>query len=156
MLPTALPPAVGVLAVAGFAALMFLMVLVNNLFARKMSGWSDIARRFPMTNIHDVSNIYKRKSGYFGNMSCSRGLTIRVAHEGVCLLPSFARRIPCLIPWSNIRNVSVSGTSLLLTVEYERPFQFSLPTEALPTLRAKLSPESFGKAVSPFDVSTGT
>jgi hypothetical protein len=151
MLSTTLPPALSVLVILGFAGLMFVIVLAGNLFARKMSGWRDIVGRFPMTDIHDAGDIYKRKSGVFGSMSCSRGLTIRIAHEGVCIYPSFARRNPCLIPWSAIRRISVSDTSLLVVVDYERTFEFFLPAESLPTFEAKLSSELFHKAVSPFE-----
>jgi len=151
MLSTTLPPALSVLVILGFAGLMFAMVLAGNLFARKMSGWKDILGRFPMTDIHDAGDIYSRKSGVFGNMSCSRGLTIRIAHEGVCIYPSFARRNPCLIPWSAIRRISVSDTSLLVVVDYERTFDFFLPAESLPIFQTRLSSELFHESVSPFE-----
>ena len=118
-----------------------------------MSGWKAIAARFPMTDIHDVGDAYKRQSGVVGSISSGgRGFfNIRLAHEGVCLYPSFARRIPCVIPWSGIRKVSVSDSSIFLVVDYERPLEFFLPAEALPAVKAKLSPELFHQAVSPFE-----
>lgn len=149
MFSNALHPALGVLVVFGFAGLMVAMVWVCNLFARSMSGWADIVRQFPMTNISDAGVVYKRKSGVFGSMSYSRGLTVRIAHGGLCIYPSFARRNPCLIPWSAIRQVSVSDTSLLVVVNFERRFELFLPAESLPTFQAKLSSELFQTAGDP-------
>jgi hypothetical protein len=148
-----LPPALSVLAILGFAALIWATYLVGNVVARKMSGWKAVSERFPMRDINPTGDSFKNGSGVIGNIgSGKRGsFDIRIAQEGVCIYPSFARRSPCLILWSAIRRVSVSDTSLLVTVDYERPFQFFLPARLLPTLQAKLSLELFHKAVSPFE-----
>jgi len=81
-----------------------------------------------MTDIHDAGDIYKRQNGGVGSIGYGRRgfFNIRLAHEGVCLYPSFARRMPCLIPWSSIGKVSVSDTSVFLVIAYERPLEFSL------------------------------
>lgn len=144
------------LAISGLAAMALIMILFSNLVARQMSGWSAIARRFPMTAIHDAGDTYKKRNGIIGGIGLGRRgfLNIRLAQEGVCLYPSFARHVPCLIPWSAIRRVSVSEPNLALTVEYERSFEFFLPAGALSSLKGKLSPELFHKAGAPFEAAT--
>src|SRR5579862_4523652 len=104
VLATTLPPAIGILVISGFAALVVISVLANNRSFRKMSGWETIVRHFPMTALHEVGNTYKNESAYFGNLN-TRNLTVRLADEGLCLMPWFARRDPCLIPWPAIRRV---------------------------------------------------
>jgi len=68
----------------------------------------------------------------------------------VCVYPFFARRNPCLVPWSAIRRVSISDSSLHIVVDYDRSFEFFLPVEVLPAFQAKLAPQLFHHAVSPF------
>jgi len=127
------------------------MVLANNKISLKLSGWKAITGRFPMTDTHEMSDTYKRRTGVVGGISGRRGfLNIRLADEGVCIFPFFARRRPCFVPWSRIRKVSVGDFSLLLAVDYEQPFEFSLPTEVLPAIRAKLSQQVFHRAADPF------
>jgi hypothetical protein len=46
--------------------------------------------------------------------------------------------------------VTVSDTSLQVAVVYEGSFEFFLPTEALPAFQARLAPQVFHHAVSPF------
>lgn len=132
---------------------MFIMMWASKVFARKMGGWKVVTERFPMRDINLTGDSYRKQSGVVGNIgSGGRGFfDIRLAQEGVCIFPSFAHRNPCLIPWSAIRRVSVSDTSLLVVVDYERTFEFFLPAESLPTFQAKLSSELFHKAVSPFE-----
>jgi hypothetical protein len=148
---TTLPPAQAVLAVLGFVAVGVLLWLFVKLFSRKMSGWAAILKRFPMRGSKLIGEEYRKQSGTFGNMGDSWHLTLRITQEGVIVCPSFARRKPCLVPWSDIRSVAVGDSTLLVTVDYERPFQFFLPATLLPTLQAKLHSELFHKAVSPFE-----
>ena len=150
---TPLPPAQSLLVVLGFAALIGLLFLVVKVVSLKMGGWKEIAERFPMRDVNFTGDSFKKQEGNVGDIGSSRrGLfDIRLATEGVCVYPFFARRNPCLIPWSAIRRVSVSDTSLLVVVGYERTFEFFLPAESLAALQANISLSLFHKAVSPLE-----
>jgi hypothetical protein len=152
LLAHALPPAMSLLVLLGFGALVGLLFLVVKLVSVKMSGWKSVAERFPMRTVHLTGGIYRGQDGVIGNIGSGRRgfLDIHMAEEGLCVYPAFSRRSPCFIPWSSIRRVSVSDTSLHVTVSYEESFEFFLPVEVLPMLQARLSPELFHKAVSPF------
>ena len=147
------PQLKSILFISGVAAVLFAFFTGINLLLRKLSGWKAIVERFPMTDFHDAGETYKKQDGVVGNLGSGRRgfLNIRLAHEGVCLYPFFARRNPCLIPWSSIRSVSVSDSSICLVVNYERPLKFFLPADALPVVKAKLSPELFHQAVTPLE-----
>jgi len=153
MLSSTLPPAMSLLVVLGFGALVGLLFLVVKVVSLKMGGWKGIAERFPMRDVNFTGDSFRKQEGNVGDIGSSgRGLfDIRLATEGICIYPFFARRNPCLVPWSAIRRVSVSDTSLLVVVDYERTFEFFLPAESLPTLQANLSSSLFHKAVSPFE-----
>jgi hypothetical protein len=118
---------------------------------RKLSGWSTIAVQFPMTEVHMVGESYKHRSGDVGNCNYERGFHVHLAQEGLCVYPFFARRIPCLIPWSSIRTVSVSKCVIVLVVDYETPFQISLPAAALDRVRSRVPQERFKDGVSFFE-----
>ncbi len=152
-LANTLPPAQALLAVLGFVALGGLLFLAVRVASLKMSGWKAVIKRFPMRDVGFTGDRYKQQDGVVGNIgSGKRGFfEIRLASEGVCIYPLFARRNPCLISWSAIRRVSISDSCLHVVVDYERPFEFFLPPEALPTFQAKLSSQLFQKAVSPFE-----
>ena len=145
-----LPPAQSLLVVLGFAALIGLMYLAIWLIS--LGGWRGIANQFPMRDVNFTGDSFKKQAGSVGSIqSRGRGLfDIRFAAEGVCIYPFFARRNPCLVPWSAIRRVSVSDSSLHIVVDYERSFEFFLPAEALPIFQAKLTPQLLHQAVSPF------
>ena len=147
---TLIPALRAPLFIIALAALAALLVASGKMLAQKVSGWKAITGRFPMTDIKPTGDAYTGRMAVIGNTSYS-GAAIRIAPQGVCFFPSFARRNPCLIPWSAIRRVSISE-SLHLVVDYERRFEFYLPVEALPALRARLSPQSFHQAASPFAV----
>jgi hypothetical protein len=122
-----------------------------------MGGCKEISERFPMRAVNFIGIRYRNQNGIVGNIQSGgtggRGFfDIQLAQEGIVIYPKFARSNPCLIPWTAIRRVSVSDTSLLVVVDYERTFEFFLPPEVLPTLHAKLSPQLFHKAVSSFEV----
>lgn len=148
-----LPPAQAVLAVLGLFAFIGLILWGVKMISLKMSGWKEIADSYPMGDAIFIGDRYKHQSGAVGNISSGRRgfFDIRLAQEGVCIYPSFARRNPCLIRWFAIRRVSVSDSSLHVVVDCERTFEFFLPIEGLPLFQAKLSPEMFHKAVSPFE-----
>jgi hypothetical protein len=137
--------------VLGFAALIGLMYLAIWLIS--LCGWRGIAKQFPMRDVNFTGDSFKKQEGRAGNItSGGHGLfDIRLAAEGVCVYPFFARRNPCLVPWSAIRRASVSDSSLHIVVDYERSFEFFLPTEALPAFQAKLTPQTLHHAVSPFE-----
>jgi hypothetical protein len=153
MLSHILPPALSLLVILGFAAVVGLLFLVVNTVALKMSGWKKIAERFPMRDAHFTSDSYRKRQGAVGKIgSGKRGFfDIRLAVEGVCVYPLFARRNPCLVPWSAIRRVSISASSLLVVADYERTFEFFLPAESLPALQARLASSLFHNSTSPFE-----
>ena len=151
MIANTLPPAQSLLVVLGFAALIGLMYLA--IWLVSLGGWKGIAKRFPMRDVNFTGDSFKKQAGNVGSFrSSGRGLfDIRLAAEGVCVCPFFARRNPCLVPWSAIRRVSVSNSSLHIVVDYARSFEFFLPAEALPAFYAKLTPQLFHHAASPFE-----
>jgi hypothetical protein len=162
MFANTLPPALSLLVLLGFGALVGLLFLVVKLVSLKMSGWKSVVERFPMRTVHFIGGIYRKQDGVIGDIGTgsqpgARGFfDIHIAEEGLCIYLAFSRRSPCFIPWSSIRRVSVSDTSLFVTVSYERSFEFFLPVEVLPILQAKLSSELFQKAVSPFEAARKT
>jgi hypothetical protein len=151
MIANTLPPAQAILVVLGFAALIGLMYLA--IWLVSVAGWKKIAKRFPMRAVSFTGDSFTKQGGRAGNISSKgRGLfDIRLAVEGVCVYPFFARRNPCLVPWSAIRRVSVSDSSLHLVLDSEQSFEFFLPAAALPALQARLAPQLFHQGVSPFD-----
>ena len=151
MIANTLPPAQALLVVLGFAALIGLMYLA--IWLVSLGSWKGIAKQFPMRDVSFTGDSFKKQEGNVGDIGSSgRGLfDIRLATEGIGIYPFFARRNPCLVPWSAIRRVSVSDTNLLVVVDFERTFEFFLPAESLPTFQSKLSSSLFHKAVSPFE-----
>jgi hypothetical protein len=150
MLSSALPPALNSLVILGLVTVIGLLFLIVKVVSMKPRAWKGIAERFPMRDVNYTSDSFKKQAGNVGDIG-SGGRTlfdIRLATEGVCVYPAFARRNPCLIPWSAIRRVSVTDARLLVVINYERTFEFFLPIEALPTFQARLSPQLFQKAAS--------
>ena len=153
MIANTLPSAQALLVVLGFGGLIGLLFLVVKLVSLKMSGWQAIAERFPMRDVSFTGDSFKKQDGVVGGIGSGRRgfFNIRLASEGVCIYPLFARRNPCLIPWSAIRRVSVADSSFHVVVDFERPFEFFLPAEVLPVFQTRLSPQLFHKAASPFE-----
>ncbi len=147
-----LPPAQALLVVLGFGALIGLMYLA--IWLVSLNSWKGITKRFPMRGVNFTGDSFRKQEGRAGSISSrGRGLfDIRLAAEGVCVYPFFARRYPCLVPWSAIRRVSVSDSSLHVVLDCEQSFEFFLPSEALPGLQAKLPPQLFHQAGSPFAI----
>lgn len=123
---------------------------ILNLVSRKLSGWGQVLTQFPMVEVHPLGREYKRQSGEIGRCRYDGAFTLRLAHEGVCVYPNFARHAPCLVPWASIQNVDVSNRCIFLFVRYERAMQLVLPADALQEVRAYVPPESFHEAVSVF------
>jgi hypothetical protein len=139
------------LAIIGFGALVLLMIFGVNFLFRKLSGWAAITGRFPVIGDPEAGDTYPRQSGNIGSVQCNRGFNIHLTQRGIFLYPSFARKIPCFIPWSALRRVSVNATGLLVVVDYEKSFEFFLPAEALPTLQPHLSGQLIHKGGDPFE-----
>jgi hypothetical protein len=138
------------LIVFGLIAAAFAYISLNNAMGRQMSGWKMIVERFPMADIQQTDDSFEGRTAIVGSMSYTRSFVIRIANGGVCLYPNFARRNPCLIPWSAIRRVTASD-SVHVVVDYERRFEFFLPLKALPAIQAKHSAPSVHKVDSPFE-----
>jgi hypothetical protein len=158
MFAKAAPPALSVFVLLGFGALAGLLILLVKVMSLKMSGWKSVVESFPMRTVDLTGEVFRKQDGVIGNIgSGPRGFfDTHIAQEGLCVYPAFARKSPCFIPWSAIRRVSVSDTSLLVTVSYERAFEFFLPIKVLPMLQTKLSADSFHKAVSPIEAARKT
>ncbi len=153
MIANTLPPAQALAVMLGFTALFGLLLLAMKVVSLKLSGWKAITERFPMREVNSTGARYKQQPGVVGKIGSGRRgfFDICFASEGVCIRLASSRQNPCFVPWSAIRRVSVSDSSLFVVVDYERPFEFFLPAEALPTFQANLSPQLFQKAVSPLD-----
>jgi hypothetical protein len=136
--------------ILGLAAFAFIVVSANKLLSRKLSGWKTIVERFPVTDIQQAGEAFDGRTAIVGGTSYTRSFVIRIADGGVCLYPPFARRNPCLIPWSAIRRVTASD-SIHVVVDYERRFEFFLPSKALPAIQANHSAPSVHKVGSPFE-----
>ena len=151
MILMTLSPALAVLLpIAGFAALTIGLVWGTNRLLLVTSGWKSVQERFPASGPQAPVEIYRRQFLGIGRASGSslRGLAVGVTPLGVCLYPRFARRSPCFIPWSRVRRAAVRGSSIHVVVEYERPFDFTLPGKALPVLEANLEPEKIQRLPS--------
>jgi hypothetical protein len=147
-----LSPALTVLLpIAGFAALTIALVWGTNRLLRVNSGWKSVRERFPATGPQPSAELYKGQFLGIGPASSGRslrGLAVGITPLGVYLYPRFARRSPCFIPWSGVRRVGVRGSSIHVVVEYERPFDFTLPGKALPVLEANLEPKQIQRLPS--------
>jgi hypothetical protein len=116
----------------------------TNHLLRVTSGWKSVRERFPAPGHPGRADIYERQFLGVGRTSSGesfRGLTVGVTPSGAYLYPSFARGSPCFVPWPSVRRAAVRGSSIHVVVEYECPFDFTLPGEALPVLEAALGPE---------------
>jgi hypothetical protein len=138
------PALTGLLSIAGLAALTIALVWGTSRLLRLTSGWKSVQERFPATGPQTSDEIYKGQFLGIGRTSSAdsfRGLAVGVTPSGLYLYPRFARHSPCFIPWSRIRRAAVRGSSIHVVVEHERPFDFTLPSKALPVLEANLEPE---------------
>jgi hypothetical protein len=74
---------------------------------------------------------------------------IEVAQEGLLITAYFARRLPILVPWADIRDVEDVDLSsqVRITVNYEneRRMTFRLPKEALSVIQQNVPTERLHK-----------
>jgi hypothetical protein len=116
--------------------------------SRWQTDWKVLCERFPVTEVQRLGKKYKRRSGSFHLKSGRRpfctnsAFSIELAQEGVLVTANFARRLPLLIPWSEICNVedltAFGHEIVFLSVHYEKDVvnqnkiaRFSLPIDAL-------------------------
>lgn len=141
------PILMALLILSCFACVAALLMRAGSTVLRKLSGWSEVVARFPMTDAADPGETYKRQIGSVQNVSCR--FSTRVGRAGVCLYPSFARRDPCRVPWTGFRRVSVNDFGIHLVVEHEGTFDFRLPLAALPVVKASVAPDLLQQSPPP-------
>jgi hypothetical protein len=135
--------------ILGLVAFAYIVVSANSLLSRKLTGWKTIAGHFPMMENQQAGYTFEGRTAIIGSTSYTGSINIRITDRGVCLYPPFARRNPCLIPWSAIRWVSADD-SIHVIVDYERRLEFFLPAKALSIVQANHSESSAFKVNSPF------
>ena len=122
-----------------------------NALTKYQTGWKALTQRFPATDVHKFGARYKKQAGVFGSgrgSVVSGAFLIELAQEGLLITPNFAARFPILIPWPAIRDVSEMNlfglySTVLLTVDYEKPVKFHLPTDALKAIHENVPAEKF-------------
>jgi len=140
------------LVVLGLVAAVFIWIWFTKAMAAQMAGWKNLVEKFPATEIERPGDTFKNQSGWIGSTEFKRGFTVQLIQEGMRICPSFACHSPILIPWAKISEVAVSeGTVfghqqfILLTVEWEKQLQFSLPPKVLPTIETNVPADRFRK-----------
>jgi hypothetical protein len=142
-------------------AYLILLVLVaavvvwirgTSVLSAKMAGWKNLVEKFPATDIERPGDTFKNQTGWIGNTEFRRTFNIQLLQEGIRVCPNFARRSPIMVPWSKITGVAVSEArvvgvqqNVLLTAEWEKLLQFSLPPKVLPTVEANVPADHFRK-----------
>lgn len=152
-------PIAAVLIVLGFVVLPFLCIFGSRLISANLAGWKRLAEKFPPTEIERPGDTYKNMTGWIGDTEFRRAFKVQLIQEGVRLGASFASRSPILVPWSQISEVQLSEgrflgheQNLLLTVEWEKQFQFSLPPAVLPTIEKNVPADRFRKVKIPSSI----
>jgi hypothetical protein len=116
-------------------------------------AWKTLAKKFPATDVHKLGKKYSMQDGFY-NCGGSRSalnysFCIEIAQEGLLITGYFARRLPILIPWSEIQNVEDVDISsqVRITVNYEndRSMTFRLPKEALTVIQENVPAERLHK-----------
>ena len=140
------------LIILGLVAAVFVWIWFTNAMAAQMAGWKNLVEKYPATEFERPGDTFKKQSAWIGSADFNRVFTVQLIQEGMRICPYFARRSPILIPWSKITGVAVSESrvfghqqNILLTVEWERQLQFSLPPKVLPTIEASVSADRFRK-----------
>ena len=140
------------LIILGLVAAVFVWIRFTHAMAAQMAGWNNLVDKFPATEIERPGDTFKKQSGWIGSADFNRVFTVQLIQEGIRVSPYFARRSPILIPWSKITGVAVSEArvfgrqqNILLTVEWEKQLQFSLPPKVLPIVEASVSRDRFRK-----------
>ncbi len=152
---TSVHPAVAVILLTCVLGLFaFAWIRFFNFVIFKLSGWKRLHEQFPPNEKPEVGRVYSCQSGNAGKCRCNRVFQVEVSRQGLLVTPSFATRLPILIPWSKIRDVSAAEGKfggISLGIDFETPTRFDLPTESLSGIREKISPDRFHKATSYFD-----
>lgn len=140
------------LIILGLVAVVFVWMWFTSAMAAQMAGWKNLVEKFPATEIERPGDTFKKQSGWIGSTEFRRAFDLQLIQEGIRVCPDFARRSPILIPWSKITEVAVSEArvfghqqNILLTVEWEKQLQFSLPPKVLPTIETGVSADRFRK-----------
>ena len=105
--------------------------------------WKALARKFPATDVHKLGESYSMQDGFYNCGGSSAALNysfnIDIAKEGLLITGNFAKHLPILIPWADIRDVEYVDLSsqVRITVNYEneRRMTFRLPKEALTVIQ---------------------
>jgi len=152
-------PVVAVLIIAGFIAVIFLSIYGSRWYFAKSAGWKDLALKFPAPEIARPGDTFKKMSGWIGSMEFRQGFQVQLIQEGLRIGACFAPHSPVMIPWSQISEVQLSEgrflgheQNLLLTVEWEKQFQFSLPPGVLPTVEKNVPADRFRKVKIPSSI----
>lgn len=154
--PLFTPRAIGIcaLVIVGGIALGFAIVLGGNAFQRYATGWKQLTKRFPATEVHKFGGSYKRQTGFFDITAyggvVSGAFLVELAQEGVLVTANFART-PLLIPWSAIRDVTETNmlglkTCVRITADYEPILAFTIPKDALIAIQENVSTDRFHQA----------
>jgi hypothetical protein len=140
------------LIILGLVAAVFVWIWFTNAMAAQMAGWKNLVEKYPAPEIERPGDTFKQQSGWIGRADFNRVFTVQLIQEGMRICPYFASRSPILIPWSKITEVAVFEArvlghqqNILLTVEWEKQLQFSLPPKVLPTIEASVSADRFRK-----------
>ena len=152
-------PAVAVLIIVGFIAVIFLSIFGSRWQFAKLAGWRKLVEKFPPTEIERPGDTLKNMSGWIGSMEFRRGFQVQLIQEGLRICAFFASRSPILIPWSQISEVQVSEgrflgheQNILLKVEGEKPLQISLPPAVLPFVEKNVPADRFRKVKIPASI----
>ena len=152
-------PVVAVLIIVGFIAVLFLSIFGSRWYFAKSTGWNRLVEAFPPTEFERPGDTFKKMSGWIGSMELRQGFQVQLIQEGLRICAFFAAHSPILIPWSKISEVQVSEgrflgyeQNLLLTVEWEKQLQFSLPPAVLPTVQKNVPADRFRKIKTPASI----
>jgi hypothetical protein len=122
----------------------------------KKAGWKNLVEKFPAPEIERLGNTFRKQTGYIGRTEFERAFAVQLIQEGLLVRPVFAARSPVLIPWSKVMEVAVSGEryfgraqNILLTLEWEKQLQFSLPPAVLPTVEKNVPADRLRKVKVP-------
>jgi len=152
-------PVVAVLITVGFIAAIFIFIFGSRWQFAKSAGWKDLVLKFPAPEIERPGDTFKKMSGWIGNMEFRQGFQVQLIQEGLRIVAYFAPHSPIMIPWSQISDVQVSEgcflgheQNLLLTVEWKKQLQLSLPPAVLPVVEKNVRAERFRKVKIPSSV----
>jgi len=152
-------PVAAVLIIVGFIAAIFLFIFGSRWQFAKSAGWKELVLKFPAPEIQRPGDTFKNMSGWIGSMEFRRGFQVQLIQEGLRICAFFASHSPILVPWSHISEVQVSEgrflgyeQNILLTVEWDKRLQFSLPPAVLPTVQQNVPAGRFRKVKIPSSI----